>query len=311
MSELGNPVLIKTAASAAKAAIAKKGMEKALATKDRANQAYHSQTGRKFRKAAGTAVIVTGVSYAGYKGYQAIRRNKLLKRAASDPEVRSAVDIWSSIPDGFKNSWSLFNILMPIAAIGKAYDELETAWKKTNTDRIMSIANNINKSELNVTKIAKYFKALYRIDLVTLLNKVLQNEQIDMFYNILAGGSGSVSEKVSQGLFAVALEDVRLRDEPAIEKWYQATNVRNSCKSGYVAGQVTGEERLFNEGKKSTVFVQLLAFDSSVNSNKYSQPVWAWKGAFEFLTKSEILAKYGQMRVHDVKMSLLDKYWRV
>ncbi|MDA3910959.1 MAG: hypothetical protein PF448_06360 [Bacteroidales bacterium] len=309
--QLGNPALVAVAKKAATSYAIKKGQEKALATRDNVVSYNQSENGRKFRKGLRTIAIAGVVSFAAYKSFQIIRRNQLKKRAATDPEVKAAVDIWSSIPDAFKKKFKFIDILfLPFAMLGKAYDSVKALWDKTNTQRMMSIAQSISNKNLRPEKISKYFKALYGIDFITLLNRVMSNEQIDMFFSYINGGTGSQTSIVTQGKYAVAIEDVKLRDEPQISDWYGKTNVRKVCTAGSVAGQVTGNERVFNKGKKSTVFIEIMAYDSSKNKSRLSQPVWAWKGAFEYMEKSEIIRKYGSMRYFDTKLTLADKLRR-
>lgn len=309
--QLGNPAIVAAAKKAATSIAIKKGQEKALATRDRVVAYNQSENGRKFRKGLRTVALTGVVSFAAWKVFQIVRRNSLKKRAATNPEIKAAVDIWSSIPDGFKQKFKFLDILyLPFAMVGKAYDSVKALWDKTNTQRMMSIAQSISHKKLRPEKISKYFKALYGIDFITLLNRVMSNEQIDMFFSYINGGTGSETSKVTQGKYAVAIEDVKLRDEPQISLWYEKTNVRKVCTAGSVAGQVTGNERVFNKGKKSAVFIEIMTYDSSKNKTRLSQPVWAWKGAFEFMSKTEIMRKYGSMKYFDTKLTMSDKLRR-
>ena len=209
-NNLGNPAVVAVAKKAATQMAIQEGQKRALATRDRVNAYNQSENGRKFRKGVRTVAITAGLSFVAWKTFQIIRRNALKKRAATDPEVRAAIDVWSSIPEGFKSKWKFLDILyLPAALLKKTYDGVKTLWKSTNTQRLMSIAQGISSKNLRPEKISKYFKILYGLDMITLLNRVMSNEQIDMFFSYINGGSGSQTAKVTQGLYAVAIEDVK------------------------------------------------------------------------------------------------------
>lgn len=278
---IGNPAVIMSALEVAKTEQGQKAIKK---TFDRVENTQ--RTVKKVGKYAAIGVGSAIAIYATVKVSQGIRRKALLNKAVGDPEIKSAVDIWNCIPDGYKNKFKLIE-LNPLKRVSYAYEEIETLWKDVNTARLMSIAKSIYTNKLKINRISRVFNTLYRIDLLTLLNKVLTPAQIDMFSNYIYRGSGSVSPAVSKGLFAVAKEDVRLRTEAKIPGFLEKENVIRTAKSGSLVGQVTGREETFVDGDKSVVFVEILSYNSSTNANKYSKPVWAWKGAFNFVSKNE------------------------
>lgn len=302
---IGNPLV---AASAAKLLESEAGQKAITKVVDRGieQQEKMSRAARKTGRVVGSLVLVAGASYLGYKGIKIMRRNALMKKALSDPEVKASVDVWECIPDGFKNKWSVLTFLNPISTVSNAYSEIETLWKSANTERIMLIAKRIYEQKLNLKKIQRHFKTLYGIDLIAMLNKVLTSTQIDVFSNYVTRGSGSTKAPVEQGKLAVVKQSVHLREEPLVPAWYSANNVVRTAAARTIAGQATGREETFTDGSTSIVFVELMAYNSATNSSKYSTPVWAWKGALEFMSQDEVKRIYGNLKATDVKQTTGD-----
>ncbi|MDR2011414.1 MAG: hypothetical protein LBQ22_13120 [Bacteroidales bacterium] len=311
ITQLGNPALIAGATTAL--LNSKQGQQVINKTADTVTiQTEKTIQGlRKAGKVAGIVLIVGVGSYVSYKSYIAIRRNQLKKKALSNPEIKTAIDLWECIPDGYKNKWSVFTLLNPLSLVSKAYEEIETLWKDTNTKRLLEISENIYKNQYSISKISRYFKTLYGLDLITILNKVLTGTQLDSFSNYITRGSASITPQVQNGLFAFAKQATHLRENPEIPTtWSNFTkgdNVKATTKSGQIAGQVTGREHTYTNGKTTTIFVELMAYDSSKNDNKYCVPVWAWKGGFDFLSKEDIKEKYGNPEVLDLNLSFFGK----
>jgi hypothetical protein len=296
---IGNPALVSAVLST------KQGQQAIDKAVDQASSSI--SIAKKVRRVA-LITLGTGIlAFGSYKGIQYARRQSLMNKRATDPHVKSAIDIYTAIPEGYKNKWKAVN-LNPFANLNNAYSEIETLWKSANTERIMQVAKRIYSNKLKFRKVSKYFKIIYHLDLMTLLNKVLTTDQIDVFSNYVTRGTGSESERQKAGNLAIAKMAVHLRNEPSKPGFAEKDNVVYTIQAGKVAGQITGNEETFVDGSKSTVFVEIMAYDSSVNSKRYSVPVWAWKSAFIYMSKKEAINKYGSLRVEDIKKSETDSF---
>ncbi|MDD3686734.1 MAG: hypothetical protein PHE56_08200 [Bacteroidales bacterium] len=296
---IGNPALVSAVLSTKQG---QQAIDKAV------DQAITSiSLAKKVRRVALIAVGTGILAYGSYKGIQYARRQSLMNKSATDPHVKSAIDIYTAIPEGYKNKWKAIN-LNPFANLTNAYAEIETLWKSANTERIMQVAKRIYNNKLKFRKVSKYFKIIYHLDLMKMLNKVLTTDQIDVFSNYVTRGTGSETSKQQAGNVAIAKMAVHLRSEPNKPGFAEKDNVVYTIQAGKVAGQITGNEETFVDGTKSTVFVEIMAYDSSVNSKKYSTPVWAWKNGFLYMSKQEAINKYGSLRVEDIKKTDTDSF---
>lgn len=278
---IGNPAAIYAASEIAKSEEGQKAMQRITTDVNRVQKVVKT-TG----KVVGISILTAVVAYLSYKGIKYANRQALLKKAVSDPEIKTAVDIWNCVPDGYKNKFKLIEF-NPLKRIEFAYDEIATLWKGTNTDRLMQLAKRIYDNKLKVNRISRVFKTLYGMDLITLINKVLTPAQNDVFSNYIYRGSGSVTPKVAEGLYAISKQAVTLRSAPNIPGFFYPENKIKNIGAGILVGQVTGREETYTESNKSTVFIEILVFNSKVNKSKYSTPVWAWKGALDFVDKQK------------------------
>lgn len=297
-SNIGNPAAIYAAAEIANSEQGQKLIKRATGNVERAQN-----IARKTGKVAAISVITIGAGFLAYKGIKYANKQRLLKKAVSDPEVKTAVDIWNCVPDGYKNKFKLVE-LNPLNRIGYAYEEIAKLWQSSNTDRIMTLAKRIYDNKYKINRISRVFKTLYEIDLYTLLNKVLTPTQLDVFSNYIYRGSGSVTPQVTAGLYAITKKPVTLRTDPKIPGFTDYENDVKNVGTGVFIGQVTGREEIFNSGSKTTVFVEILAYSSKVNSKKFSTPVWAWKGALDFVDINK--ARYYSPVDVDVEKSTIE-----
>ena len=117
----------------------------------------------------GSMVIAgAGLIYFGRKYMKRLAQNRLLKQAGSNPEVRAAVDIYQSIPDGLKKGQGgLFN---PIGLANDALNQVKRIWQRTDTDRLLNVAKGIHSQNLDIDKVYRYFYKIYGEQLYLLLN---------------------------------------------------------------------------------------------------------------------------------------------
>lgn len=305
-ANIGNPLILAAAQVLQQKGSDGKPQYTKIVEKAKSDTATITGTVKKITKIGAIATGVVVGSYITYKGYKILRRNALLKKAYSDPEVTAAVDIWNCVPDGIKKKWSITTFLNPINLASETIAEIKTLWQDVNTQRLMAIAKRIYENQLKINQVQKNFKALYNIDLMTLINNALKPAQVDVFNNMILKGSGSTKPAVVNGQLALTKQEVFLRKAPKIPSTFSLNNVVKTAPPRMIAGQVTGREETFTDGKDSTVFVEIMAYDSSVNGNKYSVPVWAWKGALEFYPAEEIKRIYGNLKAIDVKQTWTD-----
>ena len=136
--------------------------------------------------------LVGGIAvYAGVKTFQAIRRNNLMKKGLSNPEVGAAIKIWNAVPDGFKAHWGGFSVLNPFSSVANALTSIKQLWQDVNTQSLFDAAKYMHDNNLNVTKVSKHFKTLYKIDLVDFLNDVLDTAQYETFNNLVKSGEAT------------------------------------------------------------------------------------------------------------------------
>lgn len=136
--------------------------------------------------------LVGGIAvYAGVKTFQAIRRNNLMKKGFSNPEVGAAIKIWNAVPDSFKAHWNGFLVLSPFSSVANALTSIKQLWESVNTKTLNEAAKYMHENNLNVTKVSRHFKTLYKIELVDFLNDVLSTDEYSTFNNIVQSGQGS------------------------------------------------------------------------------------------------------------------------
>lgn len=165
-------------------------------TTDTADYVTHSvidrfERRRKRRRIIGGVLLGTLAIYAGVKTYQAIRRNNLMKKGLSSPEVGAAIKIWNAVPDGFKAHWGGFSVLNPFSSVANALTSIKQLWQDVNTQSLFDAAKYMHDNNLNVTKVSRHFKMLYKIDLVDFLNDVLDTAQYETFNNLIKSGEAT------------------------------------------------------------------------------------------------------------------------
>ena len=165
-------------------------------TTDTADYVTHSvidrfERRRKRRRIIGGVLLGALAVYAGVKTFQAIRRNNLMKKGFSNPEVGAAIKIWNAVPDGFKAHWGGFSVLNPFSSVANALTSIKQLWQDVNTKSLFDAARYMHDNNLNVTKVSKHFKTLYKIELVDFLNDVLSTDEYSTFNNIVQSGQGS------------------------------------------------------------------------------------------------------------------------
>lgn len=191
-------------------------------TTDTADYVTHSvidrfERRRKRRRIIGGVLLGALAVYAGVKAGQAIRRNNLMKKAFTKPEVNAAIKIWAAVPDGFKAHWGGFSVLNPFSSAANALTSIKQLWQAVNTASLNEAAKYMHDNQLNVTKVSKHFKTLYKIELVDFLHDILSTAEYNTFNNIVQSGEGS-STPTPQGknengelLYAVTKDNCYVR----------------------------------------------------------------------------------------------------
>lgn len=235
---------------------------------------------------AGKVIVVTGVAatavYFGNRYRKKLRQNRLLKKAGTDPEVQTAINIYSSIPAGLKkDTVSFFNPAGLIADVG---NDIARIWQSTDTERILKIAKGINDNKLSLKKIYKHFYNIYGEHLYPLLQKAMKSEDLIKFSNVSKSGSVSVTAATKKASYAFVKVSggVVIREKPDVPNWalkQAGYNKIGIVPYGKIAGIATGNE-VYNK-EDDVVFVELTVFDTKGKKHR----AYAWKGAFSFHTE--------------------------
>lgn len=116
-----------------------------------------------------------GIVFFTSKAIRKARIESLKRRAFTDANIKAAIDIFDAIPAGLKEgTGGFFN---PFGIVKDAINKVKLIWQKTDTDRIMQIAESITDIQLT----ASAFKTLYREDLITLLQNAMEPDKYDEF----------------------------------------------------------------------------------------------------------------------------------
>jgi len=121
-------------------------------------------------------VTAAALLYFGGKYLRKQAKKALYRRAATDPNVKAAVDIFEAIPERMKSDTG--TIFTPGQLITDLVNNL-MFWTKSDSDRILLIAQRI--TDMNET--ARAFRLLYDQDLVPLLQKAMSPDDFDRFIN--------------------------------------------------------------------------------------------------------------------------------
>ncbi|MPM07437.1 hypothetical protein SDC9_53743 [bioreactor metagenome] len=119
-----------------------------------------------------------GGFFAGRTILRNINKQSILSKIDTNQNFRAAQSIYASIPAGLKKGdGSLFN---PFGFVSDLVNQIAMIWQSTDTQRIL----DLGKSEItNFDETAKAFKVLYREDLQMLLQKVMNQAELNAFYN--------------------------------------------------------------------------------------------------------------------------------
>ena len=201
-----------------------------------ASAIYRYKRQQKALKIVGYTALGALVIFGGYKAYQAIRINNLKKKVFTNPEVKGADDMWNAIPDSFKTEWSLFSVLNPFSFISTAITKIKGLWEPSCTEKVYRVAKSFHDKKLDLHKVAKVFKTMYKIDWCDIIVKVLSNEEYKTFKNYLENGTASDTAN-SEGtkvnaetgkkeiLYAVTKSQANVRESPSLHyNWNIFTN---------------------------------------------------------------------------------------
>lgn len=263
---LGNPLLVASAANMVKEGITEKAPAIARGIKTTLGL-------------FGTGLLV----YFGYKGVKKWNQNRVMRQSATDENVRAAMDIYSAIPAGLKKSEGGF--LNPFGLISDALNQIERIWTSTDTERILTIAKRITDPQ----KVFKSFQTIYGEDLYTLLSKALKKEELDVFMNITQRGSFSRTNKPAAGLVIYTSKAVTVRKTAEVNDGYVFNNKVAHVPAGKILGISTGVE--LNDEKNNAVFIEFKAV--SGGSSEFKNILYAWKGALKFYSFPELEAALG------------------
>ena len=137
-----------------------------------------SKTASAFGNAAKYLLLGLGITVIFFVGSKALRKAKiesLKRRAFTDPNIKAAIDIYEAIPSGLKKgTGGFFN---PFGFVKDAINKVKTIWQRTDTDRIMQVAETI--TDINSTATA--FKIIYNEDLIQLLATAMEPDKYDEF----------------------------------------------------------------------------------------------------------------------------------
>lgn len=118
---------------------------------------------------AGILIVRTGI--------RAYQRSRINNHIADNPNYRAAQSIYDAIPAGLKKGDG--SLLNPFGFISDIGNQIALIWQSTDSQRILDVGRT-NITDFNET--AKAFKVLYRQDLVELLRKVMNNAELEVFY---------------------------------------------------------------------------------------------------------------------------------
>jgi len=217
-----------------------------------------------------------------------VSQNRLLKQAGTNREVRAAVDIYQTIPDGLKKGQGgLFN---PIGLAKDAVNQVKRIWQRTDTNRILYIAKSIHSQNLDIDKVYRYFYKLYGEQLYLLLNTALEPNDLSKFNNYTASGTASSTQKITSQKYAVVkVNNLNVRKTPENISWKQVftrSNKIGTVPFGNILGLTTGRE-VFDE-EHNVVFVEVNVWDAKGKTHI----AYAWKGGLKFLTIPELQKEF-------------------
>jgi len=278
---IGNPLLVATAVKAGSDAI--------------------SQNSGAIVKGVGTVLKVGGIIailYGGSRLLSTYRKNKLMQGASSDQNVSAAMEVYQAIPAGYKKGDG--SLLNPYGFVTDVLNKIATLWELPDRQKII----NCGKKITDLQYCYKVFYQLYGENLRPILLRALTTEDLNSFENLAKtkGKSASSTPVTDAHKLAVvtAASGVRLRSTPIVPTisaaMYPIGNVVGIAPFGKIVGFTTGIETITSDNK--TIFVQIKAGSKKkmkTNGNVADLAIYAWKGAFEFLTHQEFNAKYGKM----------------
>lgn len=307
--------------AAAAAPVVSKGAEMLdkAANRREARRVRHEEYERTHKvtpKKVIVGTLLTGlIAFAGVKTCQAIRRSNLKKKALSDAEVGSAVKIWESVPDSFKSEWTAFSVLNPFASVTGAITSIKRLWEDVNTQMLYDAGKYMHDNGLNINKVARHFKILYKIDLVDFLNEVLTTDQYVMFNNCVNTGE-QTSTPTPEGknesgeiLYCVTASPCNIRKSPECTFTLSVSGkIPTNPVSGVwqvpahtIVGQWTGKSETYQskwyamDDDCNFALMNALLYDGSKmvavsNINHYVAKSQLYN---EGLTKSDLKARFG------------------